>query len=204
MEDGGRNVAGQLGQFRVGLELCAGFVFQGLVFLQCRLGHDGARQAQRVGGNFSVRLGAQVVGCNRRRLLKLRAADVHRAAAGRVEVAHTGRDGIKVVQWLAKRIQAEWLHVVFQVCVGLFRIAAGKRSKLAGCHAHGPGSLKRIFQTDFGLAPQGVGLGVERRGIADLEDGAYLKMVLQVLANAWQVLLNAHTQCLQAAARSEA
>jgi hypothetical protein len=52
------------------------------------------------------------------------------AAAGGVEVAHAGGDGVKAVQRLAKGVQRQRLHVVFQI--GPLR-SGDERTKAPSC-----------------------------------------------------------------------
>ena len=128
MKNRAGNVAGQLGQFLVALVLHAGFVFLGHECLHRALRHDAPRHAQRVSGDFAVGVGAQVVGRYRRRIAKVRRADVDRAPAGRVQVANAGCHGIEGVQRRAEGVQAKRLHVVLDIGVGLLRVAACERT----------------------------------------------------------------------------
>jgi hypothetical protein len=93
VKDGGGNIASQPGQVFVALELRARLPFLGLELRQRRLRHDAPRDAQRIGGHLAVFVGAQVVGGDGGRVLKLRAAEGDRAPARGVEVAHAGGEG---------------------------------------------------------------------------------------------------------------
>ena len=84
------------------------------------------------------------------------------------------------MQRLAKSVQAQRLHVVLDVGPGLGWVAAGEGAELRGCHAHRPGAFERVFQSDHGLAPERIGLGIEGLDPADREHGANLQVVLQV------------------------
>ncbi|MDT4840303.1 hypothetical protein FQZ97_741200 [compost metagenome] len=204
VEDGACNVAGQAGQLFVALELRAGLVLLRLVFRECGLGHDATGHAQAVGGHLAVFGCAQVERRDRRGGVGLRRGDAHMATAGGVEVAHAGGEGREAVQRLAKSVQAEWLHVVFDVGPGLRRVAAGEGAELAGRHAHGAAARERVFEPDGGLAPERVGQGVERFRALHLEHRADLQVVLQVGAHAGQVVLHRYAQRLQQRGRAHA
>ena len=49
------------------------------------------------------------------------------------------------MQRLSKRIQAEWLHVVLKVGIGLLWIRLNKRPQLTRRHAHGARALQGIL-----------------------------------------------------------
>ena len=108
------------------------------------------------------------------------------------------------MQRLAKGVQAERLHVVFNIGPGLGRVAAGEGTELAGRHAHGAGAFQGVFQPDLGFAPERAGQGVERGGALHLEDGADLQVVLQVGAHAGQVVLHGNAVALQQRRRANA
>ncbi|GAB5376294.1 MAG: hypothetical protein AcusKO_27560 [Acuticoccus sp.] len=66
--------------------------------------------------------------------------------------------------------------------------AAGKDAELARCHRHRPAARQGVFQCDRG-APGKRGIPVdERAGALYAEDRADLKVVLQVLANAGELV----------------
>ena len=197
MKDGGGNVAGQLGQVSVGLKLHTWFPLLRLVLGQRRLRHDAPGDAQRVRRHLAVGLGAQVVGGNGGGHIKAGALDLDRAPAGGVQVADAGGEGIKAVQRLTKGIEAQRLHVVFDVRVGLAGVTAGKGAQLRGRHAHRAGALEGVFQPDQGLAPKGIGLGVERLDAVHLEHRPDLQVVLQVGAHARRVMRHGHAVLLQ-------
>ena len=130
VEDGGGNIARQPCQLFIGLVLRARFPFLGVVACQRGLADDVARHAQAVCCHLAVVRSAQVIGGNRGRIFKIGALDLHRATAGGVEVAHAGREGRKAVQWLAKCIQRQRLHVVLQIGVRHVGVAARERTQL--------------------------------------------------------------------------
>ena len=153
MKDRAGDVAREFGQFLVALVLRAGPELLRLVLRQCRLRDDAARDTQRVGRHLPVFGCAQVVGGDRRRVFEVGALDADRAAAGRVEVAHAGRDGAEAVQRLTERVQAQRLHVVFEVRMHHLRAAAREGAELRRRHAHRPAARERVLQCDAGLAP---------------------------------------------------
>ena len=204
VEDGGGNVARQADQLFIGLVLHPGLEFLRLVARQRRLADDAARDAQALGGHALVFSGAQVIGRNAGRIFKVGAADLHRAAAGGVEVADAGGERREAVQWLAKRVQRQRLHVVLQVGVLQLRAAAGERPQLRGRHAHGPGAVQQVFPANAQLAPAGGRQSVEGGGIADFVDRANLQMVLQVGANAGQVVHHRNALGVQQIGRANA
>ena len=119
VKNGGGDVAGQTRQVFIRLKLHARLELFGLVFGERALADDLARHAQRISRHLAVFGRAQVVGCNCRCVFKIRAFDVHRAAAGRVQVADAGREGIEAVQRFAKGVQRQRLYVVFDVRIRL-------------------------------------------------------------------------------------
>jgi hypothetical protein len=151
MEDGAGDVASQARQFLIRLELHAGPELFGLVFRQGRLGNDLAGQAQAVGGDFAVFVSAEVVGRNGRRVLEAGRSDLHRAAAGGVQVADAGGEGRKRVQRLAEGIQAQRLDVIFDVGVGPVRRAAREGAELLGAMLIGPLCLSAYSRPIFAL-----------------------------------------------------
>ena len=66
------------------------------------------------------------------------------------------------MQRFTKSIQAQGLHVVFDVGVGLIRTAAGERTQLRRRHTHRPAALEHIFHPNLGFAPPTIGQRVER------------------------------------------
>ena len=204
VKDGGGNVASQARQVGICLELDAGLELLRRIARQRRLRHDLARDPQRVGRHLAVGVGAQVVGRDQRRLVKARALDLHRAAAGRIQVADAGSEGVEAVQRLAKGVQAQRLHVVLDVGPGLGRVAAGEGAQLRGRHAHRAGALERVLQPDHRFAPERVGLHIEGLDAADLEHGADLQVVLQVGTHARCIVPHRNAVLLQQGARADA
>jgi hypothetical protein len=66
------------------------------------------------------------------------ALDLHRAAAGGVEVADAGGEGREAVQRLAKGVQRQRLHVVFDVGVGWSALLRVKAPSCEGAMLMGP------------------------------------------------------------------
>ena len=163
-----------------------------------------ARYAQALGRHALVFGGAQVVGRNGRGIFKVGAADLHRAAAGGVEVADTGGECREAVQRLAKRVQRQRLYVVLQIGVLQLRAAACESAQLRGCHAHGAGAVQQVFPANTQLAKARGGQGVERGGIADFVDRANLQMVLQIGADARQVMHHRNAFGMQYIGRANA
>ena len=126
MEDGGGDIAGQTRQLLVALVLNTGLELFGLEGRKRRLADDAPRDTQAVCCHLPVFGRAEVVGRDGRSLAEVGALQLHRAAAAGVEVADAGGEGGKVVQRLAKGIQRQRLHVIFQIGVGQRRIAACK------------------------------------------------------------------------------
>ncbi len=178
MEDGGGNVTRQTRKVVVALVLHARLPLHGLVFRQSRLGRDTARHAQRICRDFAVGVRAQVVGRNLWRIGKFRANDIHRATAGRVKVAHTCSKCRKAMQRLTKSIQAQRLHVIFDVGERLLRAAACEGAQLRRRHAHRPTALEHILHPNLGLTPPTIGQRVERLHALHFKDRADLQMVL--------------------------
>ena len=204
MKDGGGDVARQLGQILVGLVLGAGLPLLRLVVAECRLRHDVARDAQRIGCHLAIGIGTEVIGRDGGRVFKPVALDVDRAATGRVEVADTGGERIEAVQRLAKGFQAERLYVVLDVGVRLGRVAARESPQLRGRHAHRAAAFECVLQANHGFTPQGTGLGVERLDTGHLEHGSNLQMVLQVGTHAGRVHQHVNAALLQQLGRANA
>ena len=61
------------------------------------------------------------------------------AAAGRIQVANANRHGGEIMQILAKRLEAERLHMVLKICMRAVGIRPGERAQLAWGHAHRAG-----------------------------------------------------------------
>ena len=99
---------------------------------------------------------------------------MHRTPTGGIQITHAGRERVKAVQWLTKRIQAQRLHVVLQIGMRLTGVGLHKRPQLARCHAHGPGTLQCVLESDHGLTPPTVGHRVECLHALNREDGTNL------------------------------
>jgi hypothetical protein len=159
---------------------------------------------RRIGGHLAVFGRGQVVGRDARCVLGLGAADVHPAAARRVEVAHAGGEGIEAVQRLAEGVQAQRLHVVLDVRIGQLRAAAREGAQLRRRHAHRPAARQQVLQADAGLAPPAGGNAVQRLRTAHLEHRADLQVVLQVGADARQLVPRRHAHRGQLGAVADA
>ena len=85
----------------------------------------------------------------------------------------------------------------FKIGCGLLRARLDEGAQLRRCHRQRAAAKQRVLQADHGLAPQAVGHGVKRAGVADLEGHAQLQMVLQVAANAGQVMHHRDAVLLQ-------
>ena len=158
---------------------------------QRRLGGDAPRQAQRLRGDEAVAVGAEVVRRDLRCVVGARRGDAHAAAGLGVQVAHAGREGRVRMQRLAEGVERQRLHVVFEVRPLALRRRARERAELRRRHAHRPALRQRVLQRDARLARPGAGQRVERaaaRQARDAEDGADLQVVLQVLADAGQIV----------------
>ena len=57
----------------------------------------------------------------------------------------------EAVQRLAKGVERERLHVVFDVGPGLVGAAAREGAQLRGRHAHGAAAVERVLQPDLAL-----------------------------------------------------
>jgi len=121
MKNSGGNIASQPRQFLIGLELQAWLEFLRPIFGQCVLADDLAGHAQGVGGDLPVFRGAEVIGRNRWCVFKMRAFYLHRAPAGRVQVADTGGKCIEAVQRFAEGVERQGLNVVFNIWIRLVR-----------------------------------------------------------------------------------
>src|SRR6267154_1239707 len=85
-------------------------------------------------------------------------------------------------------VEAERLDMVFEVRSLARRVALGEGTELARRHGHRAAPEERIFEADAEAAEEAVGALVERPGIVDLVGHAELQMVLQVLADAAQIM----------------
>ena len=109
------DVASQARQLFVALELHARLPLLGLVTRQRRLGRDLAHLAQAVGGDQPVLVGAQVTRRDRRSVVGRRARIATLPRLVGIQVADAGGEGRERMQRFAERIQAQRLHVVFQI-----------------------------------------------------------------------------------------
>jgi hypothetical protein len=82
VKNGAGNVARQLGQFFIRLVLHTRLELFWFVPRHGSLRHDATRHAQTVGCYFAVCIGAEVIGCNGRCVVEVRALQSDAAAAG--------------------------------------------------------------------------------------------------------------------------
>ena len=74
--------------------------------------------------------------------------------------------------------------MIFKIRSRASRIGLREHAELARRHRQRTAPPQRIFQSDAQLSPDAVGERVQRPGVANLEDGADLQVVLQVFAHA--------------------
>ena len=186
MEDGRGDVAGGLGQLVVAGDLRAGLVFLRIEARQGRLGGDFTGQLNRLGGDHAVGFGRQIVGPDGRLIAGIGRVDMHRSPAFRPKVADRGGKGRKIVQRVAKFIQAQGLDVELDIRGFLRLVRLGESSQLAGRHGQRTRLEQQILQPHHRFTNQRIGPLVEGLGVLHLEDGADLQMVLQVFSHPGQ------------------
>ena len=126
--------------------------------------------AQAIGRNLPIFGGTEIIGHNLGRILEIGRADLHLASAGWVEIADAHGNGGKVMEIFAKGLQAQRLHMVFEVGMGAGKIRAGEGAQLTGRHAHWTRAVEQIFGTDFQPPKQAIGQRVECLCPIDLEN----------------------------------
>ena len=139
MEDRGADIAG--GLFQRGLVIAdrrARQIFDRRIFLQRRLRHDFARDADRIGGDAAVLRRRQIIRLDRRRLRRVGGFERQRAAAGRPHIGDAGGEGRERVQRLAELVERQRLHVILDIGAVLRRIGAREGAELRRRHGHRP------------------------------------------------------------------
>ena len=136
--------------------------------------------------------------------LRTRRDDSYMTAAGRVEVAHAGSESVESVQWLTECIEREGLDVEFQIGPHSTHVAVGERAELRRRHAHRARPLEEVFEADAHFAQPRCGKRVERRHAVHFEYGTDLEVVLQVLADARQIVPDCNAMALQQRAGADA
>ncbi len=204
MEDGRSDIAGRADQ--VGI---AGQVRTGLQFLRLEGGHAGGGHqppgmAQAVDGHLPVGRGGKIARRDGGRRPRIVAGDVNRARAFGPEIADRDGQPRKIVQRLAKTVQRQRLHMIFDIR-GLERLGGFREdAQLAGRHRHRPASPQGVFQRDPGLAQQTARAVVQRLRAADPEHHPQLQMVLKVLAHAGQIVDRRDSQTRQPSGLTDA
>ena len=92
------------------------------------------------------------------------------------------------MQRLAELVQRQRLHVPLDVGRGLRRIALGEGAELRGRHGERPGLEQQVLQSHRRLAEQELARWFSVTTLLHLVDHAHLQMVVQVLADARQVV----------------
>ena len=156
MEDRGADIAGGLFQRRlvVVAHLRARQIFDRRIFLQRRLRHDLARDADRVGGDAAVLRRRQIVRLDRRRLRRIGGFERQRAAAGRPQIGDAGGEGRERMQRLAELVERERLHVILDVGPLDRRIGTREGAELRRRHGHRPAPAQRIVEPHAEAADQ--------------------------------------------------
>ena len=203
MENRGTDPCSGLVQLFFSLQGFAGQVFHRFELAQGRSGDDAPGQANSVGGHAQVFGVAEVIRLYQRRIRRVGRTDIHPAATLGAQVADRRGKCREAVQRFAKAFQGQWLHMVLQVGGGLLRAGAGKRAKLAGRHRQRAAAVVQVAQAHAHLAPQCAGDLVQGAGIFQLVDQAQLQVILQVAANAWQLVHHVDTQRLEHMGRAD-
>ena len=108
------------------------------------------------------------------------------------------------MQRIAELVERKRLHVEFEIRRRMLARAAGEAAQLARGHRQRPGAQKRVLEPHHHLSDHAVGTLIQRDGVAHLEDGAQLQVILQVLADAGQLVHHVDTVLSQQRRRTDA
>jgi hypothetical protein len=145
-----------------------------------------------------VALVGQVAGMDRRVLARIGRADGDAAAAVGAQLADRRGEGGEAVRPFAGLVGAQRLHVELDVGPDHARSRAREDRHLACRQCQRPGARQHVLDADPQLVERVVDLVVERP-LAGLEHQPHLEVVLQVLADAGQVVQHRHARAPQQA-----
>src|SRR3954464_4838222 len=161
------------------------------------LPHDPPREADAFDRDAPVLFAAQVIEPDLRVVRGFWRADAHPAARARPQVAHARRNRREAVQRVAELVERERLHVPFDVRGRLRWVTLRKGAQLRRRHGERPGLQHEIFGRHGGLADPAVGDAIQGLRVLHLVLQPDLEMVLQVLADAFQLVDHRHAQRLE-------
>ncbi|CAN5409019.1 hypothetical protein BH10PSE14_BH10PSE14_02370 [soil metagenome] len=155
-----------------------------------RLGNDPAGQAQRLDRDLLILVGCEISrrdqGCH----LGIGARRVHRAAAGRPQVADAGGERTEAVHPVAPFVERQRLEMELQISRRMVARGFGEHAELGRRHGQRPAPPKYVIKAHRST-PEQVGIvGIERADAAYLIDRPDLQMILQVGTNAGQCVLH--------------
>jgi hypothetical protein len=188
VEDGGAKLARRSFQVLVIFDVKAGPVFLRFILRQRLCGHDATREPHRSHRNLPIYLVTKVVQPDFRIVRGIRRLDAHPSTRARPQVAHARRDCREAVQRIAELVERERLHVPFDVRRRLRGIAPRERAGLRRGHRQRPGAEHEVLERHRRLAEHAVGDAIQRAHVAHLVLHADLQVVVQVLADARQVV----------------
>src|SRR5665213_234701 len=146
----------------------------------------------------------QMVRPDRRTGIRIGAVDAVLAAALGPQVGDRGGEGRERVAGIAELVEAQRLHVIFEIRRLARRIALGETSELRRRHGQRAALHQEILQAHADAADQAIGAFVQRACVLNLVDRADLQMILQILADARQLMRDADAERLQQLARADA
>ena len=201
VEDRGADIPRRRDQLRVGRQLRAGPQLLRRIAGHGRLPHDPPHDPDRIGRDLAVLRRRQIVGRDHRRGRGVARPRMDRAAAAGAEIAHAGGDRRERMHAVAELVERQRLDVHLQVGRLVLRRRAGEGAELRRRHGHRPAPQQGVFGPHQAAAQQRPVLHVQRRDVGDLEDRPQLQVILQVLADARQVVARPRSRAAAAARR---
>ena len=163
-----------------------------------------AREPDAGDDRRAVMIGRQVARLHRRRRQRVRRLDAHEAARLRPQLAHRQREARKRVDRRARHVGGQRREVELDVGPRERGIGAREHPALVDADRHRSGAGQDVARAHRHRPPPGLQRVVGRDRLRAAEDRAYLQVVLQVFADAFERVDDRNPESLQQRSGSDA